>query len=217
MDFENLKSIELPGFSYRVCQTKSGQTVTQDTQSLLDFVLDRYSNQTLTVLELGSGTGVLSILLKLHRPNWVVTGIEIQRSLWELSNWNASNCNVLVRFIEGDLRIITQYIPEEKFDLVISNPPFYKIGEHRLSIDIEKAISRHEVLCTMDNVVSTVSQKLKPGGKAFLAYPSKRVEELKEKIKNIDLQFIAAFSLSTESHDVKDRTTIVELAYADHR
>jgi tRNA1Val (adenine37-N6)-methyltransferase len=215
LNSKQIVPIELPGFPFLVFQTKSGQTVTEDTPFLLDTVLKMYENKPLNVLELGSGTGILSIMMKLHRPGWTITGIEIQPHLVELSIGNASNCSTNVQFLEGDLRNIADYLPLNEFDLIVANPPYFKKGDFRLSQDNEKAISRHEILCTMDDFLTAVSKMLKPGGKAFLLYPLSRVAELKEKIKNIDLQDIAEFSLSTMSNN-KDRTIIVELVYADH-
>jgi tRNA1Val (adenine37-N6)-methyltransferase len=217
MDSEHLITVELPGYPYLVYQPKSGQTVTQDTQFLLHTVLNRYRKQTLQVLELGSGTGILSILLKLHRPGWHVTGIEIQHQLVDLSIKNAANCNVPIRFIEGDIRKINDFLPLNEYDLVVSNPPFFRIGEFRLSANPEKAISRHELLCTMDDILVAVKKTIKLNGNAFLIYPNDRISEVKGKIKNIDLQIITEFSFSSTDKINMNKTIIVELAYADHR
>jgi tRNA1(Val) A37 N6-methylase TrmN6 len=216
MNSELLVPVGLPGFSFQVFQPKSGQTVTQDTQFLLDALLNRVSDQPLHVLELGSGTGIFPILLKLHRPNWHITGIEIQHQLIELSHLNAANCNVQIQFIEGDIRKISEFIPECSYDLILGNPPFFKMGEFRLNANTEKAISRHELLCNMDDILTAITKTVKRSGRAFLIYPTNRIIEMKEKIKNIDLQFIAEFSLSTMNNNIINKTVIVELAYADH-
>ncbi len=217
MNSEHLVPITLPGYPFRIYQTKAGQTVTQDTQFLLDTVLTHFSNQPIKVLELGSGTGVLSILMKLQCPDWNITGIEIQSHLVELSLLNAALCNIHINFREGDIRQISADIPMEHYDLIVSNPPYFRIGEFRLSSNQEKSISRHELLCTMDDVVEAVRKMMKRDGRAYLIYPFNRVEELKKKIKNIDLQFITDFSLSTMNNKYTDKSVIVELAHADHR
>jgi tRNA1(Val) A37 N6-methylase TrmN6 len=217
MNSEQLVPVELPGYPFQVYQTKTGQTVTQDTQFLLDTILDRFADTSLHVLELGSGTGILSILLKLHRPKWQITGIEIQPHLAALSRQNALNCNLQIQFVEGDIKQISDYLGTSNYDLVVSNPPFFRLGEFRLSENTEKAISRHELRCTMDDVLSAVVGTLKQSGRSFLIYPINRIDELKTKIKNIDLQFITEFSLSTKSHNNKDKTVILELAHADYR
>jgi len=216
LDKRNLQQVELLGFPYQIYQFKSGQTVTQDTQFLFNTIMDKCQENELRVLELGSGTGVLSILLKLHHPGWDITGMEIQEQLYNLSQINASTCNLGLHFIHGDLKELVNDVKLAKFDLIMSNPPYFKIGEHRLSPNREKAISRHEVLCTMDDILQAVHAKLIKNGKAFIAYPTSRINELKSKIKYIDLQVIAEFSLSDDSHDTTDKTVIVELTNAHH-
>ena len=82
----NKIAVELP-FGKTIYQYKQGQSVSTDTELIVNAILSEIHNQTpkIKVLELGSGNGIISIMLSHYRPNWEVTGLEIQSHLVTLA------------------------------------------------------------------------------------------------------------------------------------
>lgn len=151
-------------------------------------VLFRHQNQNLRVLELGSGCGIVSIMLALQRPGWSITGIEIQPHLSELAVKNAILCGAKVAFLNRDLR---QFADELGFDLIISNPPWQKAGSGRYSPRTSRNTSRFETHCTMEDVLACAKRNLAPSGEAVLLYPESRRADLEEYAPNSSLDIIS--------------------------
>lgn len=116
-------------------------------------------------------------MLALRRPQWNITGLEIQPQLHRLAVSNAQRCNVDVRFLEADLNT---YQNPEPFDLILSNPPWQKRFLGRPSPQPSREISRRELLCDLEGVLRCVKRNLCPQGNALLLYPRSRLTELQE-------------------------------------
>jgi len=182
---KNIIPVKLP-FGKTIFQTISGQSITSDTAFIVETVLHQFKQEKLSVLELGSGNGIISIMLDYYRPTWQITGIEIQSHLLKLAKENSQMAKVDTSFICSDLK---SFSAKEKFDLIISNPPHFPKTDGRISPVRERAISRHEVMCTMNDVLLAVKRNLKPEGKACLLYPMSRINELSVSAKRVDLKF----------------------------
>jgi len=148
---------------------------TSASAALVDYVLQHLPPYELHVLELGSGSGVISILLSLSRKAWQITGIDIQTELVELAKCNALGLNPRPEFRQADLR---QFNEPDGFDLVLSNPPWQKLQSGWQSPNKMRAISRMEVCCTLPDITACCARNLKTGAHAVLMYPSHRSEEL---------------------------------------
>lgn len=127
-------------------------------------------------------------MLALKRPLWRIDAIEIQPALHELALENARLCGVSVHFMLFDLR---DYDAAEKYDLIVSNPPWQKHGTGKQSKYAGRNISRHEVFCTMGDVLDCVQRNLSPAGEAILIYPEKREDDLRQKVENTLLDIIS--------------------------
>ncbi len=179
-------AVELP-FGEKIFQSKQGQSISSDTEFFLDTVLSEIQRQIpkLEVLELGSGNGIISIMLSHYRPNWEITGLEIQSHLVQLASENSKLAKVKVNFVQGDLR--EKKFAPANFDLIISNPPYYPKNKGKISPSEERAISRTEILCTMQDIIKSIKYYLKNDGKAFVIYPISRLDEILINTKKVDL------------------------------
>ena len=182
---ENKIPVTLP-FGKTIFQTSGGQSITSDTAFLVVTVLPHFKQERLSVLELGSGNGIISIMLAHHRPAWKITGIDIQSHLVKLAKDNSRLAEVDTTFLCSDLK---SFSAKEKFDLIISNPPYFPKIDGRISPVRERAISRHEISCTMNDVLMAVKRNLNSEGKAYLIYPMSRINELSVSAKRVDLKF----------------------------
>lgn len=186
---ENSKTVELPDGSI-IHQHKEGQKVSSDNVLLNKVIITKYSHQSVLVrhvLELGSGNGINSIMLKKRFPHWEVTGIEIDNDLVALARFNCEVQKLNIEMIEADLR---QFPVANRYDLIVANPPYKKINSGRLSSSAKNNVAKFELSCTMDDIFSVITKGLKPTGKAWLLYSLEREEELRQKVEEYSLRVI---------------------------
>lgn len=179
-------AVKLP-FGKTIFQFKQGQSISTDTELIVNTILSEIKKQAtkMKVLELGSGNGIISIMLSHYRPNWEITGLEIQPHLVELAVENSNRAKVKVNFVQGDL-CKKEFAPNS-FNLIVSNPPYYPKKKGKISPLKERAISRTEVMCTMQDVFKSIKYHLKNDGTAFIIYPVSRLDEILINTKKVDL------------------------------
>ncbi|NQT65502.1 MAG: methyltransferase [FCB group bacterium] len=202
-----LVPVQLP-FGKTIYQTNNGHSITTDSASLVETISDQVSQQDINLLELGSGNGIISIMLSHYYPKWAILGIEIQKHLVKISQDNAKLSQTFPSFKEADLR---DFFSSLKYDLIVSNPPYYPKEKGRISPIEERAISRHEVTCNMMDILECVKRNLKKDGMAFILYPQSRWADLDNFAKKVDLKAVKKFVLVSEENKKK---IIVELVHA---
>jgi tRNA1Val (adenine37-N6)-methyltransferase len=168
------KPVILP-FGKSIYQTSKGQGICSDTAFLVETVLQEETGQDYRVLDAGSGNGIIAIMLKHYRQSWQMEGIEIQSHLVELANENVIITGEKVKFSRDDIR---SYSGGRCYDLIVSNPPFYPAAEGKISPDEERAISRHEIACSLREFVRFIRRNLKDNGRCYLVNLSRREEEI---------------------------------------
>ncbi len=132
------------------------------------------------VVDLGTGTGVLPILLAGRMPDAEIYGVEIQPDMVEMAN-RSIRLNGLeshVRIQAGDLKKAPDALGKNRFTLVVSNPPYRKAGSGAVNPRDAKAIARHEILCTLDDVLAAASGLLAPGGRLAMIHQADRLTDI---------------------------------------
>lgn len=133
-----------------------------------------------TVLDLGTGTGVIPILLKSKTSGRHFTGLEIQDECVEMARRSVmyNHLENDVEIVQGDIKEAADIFGAASFHVVTSNPP-YMIGHHGLTNDhIPKAIARHEILCNLEDVVSQTARVLKDRGRFYMVHRPFRLAEI---------------------------------------
>ncbi|MGE5840602.1 MAG: tRNA1(Val) (adenine(37)-N6)-methyltransferase, partial [Deltaproteobacteria bacterium] len=130
------------------------------------------------VLDLGAGCGIISLLLLLEKPAAYALALEIQQSLADQAVRNASLNGVTNRMgvLLADLR--RPPFREPIADVVVCNPPFRRPGSGRINPDLQRAIARHEIMASLNDILSAASAVLKPNGRLALIYPAGRLVDL---------------------------------------
>ena len=132
------------------------------------------------VLDMGTGTGIIPVLLKAKTPGGHFTGLEIQEECAELAQRSVAY-NGLEQDIDivcGDIKEAAEIFGAASFHAVTSNPP-YMIGQHGLQNPyMAKAIARHEILCTLEDVVSQTAKVLKDRGRFYMVHRPFRLAEI---------------------------------------
>ena len=136
------------------------------------------------VVDLGSGCGIIPLLLAFQKPAAHITGIEIQDSLVSMAKRNVkiNEFSHLITILLADLRKVDLTTVDGQVSLVVSNPPYGKLRSGRLNPDTEKAIARHELLANLGDVIRTAARLLPHKGRLALIYPARRLPYLLEEI-----------------------------------
>ena len=132
------------------------------------------------VIDLGTGTGIIPILMEAKTDAAHLTGLEIQAESADMARRSVAlnNLEGKIDIVTGDIKEAVDLFGKSTMDVVTSNPP-YMIGKHGLkNPDSEKAIARHEVLCTLEDVISAAAGLLKPGGNFFMVHRPFRLAEI---------------------------------------
>jgi len=128
------------------------------------------------ILDLGAGCGVIGLIL-LYRFKASISSLvafEFQAGLAGLAreNCEANQFQQQMEVVRGDLRNIKEFLQPESFSSVVCNPPFYTLGSGRKSNNKEAEIARHQVSCTLTEIVSAAAMAVKNRGKVYLVYPA---------------------------------------------
>jgi tRNA1Val (adenine37-N6)-methyltransferase len=147
------------------------------------------------VLDVGSGTGLLSLMLAQKNPNLFFDSIEIDKEAAKQAQENAaaSPWKARIRVINTDVKCFTG---EKKYDLIVSNPPFYE-KEIRSAKD-SKNIAHHSEELKLDELLTIIKNNLATNGSFFLLLPYKRNEEIK-KVFNDHQLYISKILLAKQS------------------
>ena len=144
---------------------------------LADFVPARAAHP---CMDLGTGCGVVALLLARRFPLARLVGLELQRSLAVLARHNVV-CNGLeqrVSIVQGDICQVPSLFPRSAFQTVVCNPPYRAVGHGRLNPNPEKAIARHELAVTLPQLVQAAQHLLCRRGLLVMVYHPARLPEL---------------------------------------
>ena len=132
------------------------------------------------VLDLGTGTGIIPILMEAKTKALHLTGLEIQEESADMARRSVqlNGLTGKIDIVTGDIKEAGRLFPAASFDVITCNPP-YMIGQHGLTNpDAPKAIARHELLCTLEDVLRAASILLKPGGHFYMVHRPFRLAEI---------------------------------------
>jgi len=170
---ETLDSIK----DIKLFQAKNGYRFSVDALLLENFMS---ASRLEKGVELGTGSGIISILLAKRLEHSKITAVEIQKSLADRAKRNVrlNNVNEQIDVLSSDMRELRNIFSTNSFDFVFSNPPFRKPETGRMSIHKERAVARHEIEITLPDLIQTASYLLKHSGKFYMIYHPFRVAEL---------------------------------------
>jgi tRNA1Val (adenine37-N6)-methyltransferase len=157
------------------------------------------------LLDLGTGCGIIPLILTYRNPNIVVFGIEIQRDLVELaiSNVNANHMQDKITVLQQDMCDLKPGMVGGPVDLVVCNPPYRKPDSGRINPDAQRAIARHELKVSLIDVLETVRRMLRTAGRFVTVYTAERIVELlcQMRLEGIEPKFMRSIhsQLDTEA------------------
>ena len=163
---------ELHRNGYRIIQRENAFCFGMDAVLLSGFASVKPGEK---ALDLGTGTGIIPILLEAKTEGSHFTGLEIQEEMAEMASRS-----VKLNGLEEKIDIITGDIKEAGriFEVVTTNPPYMNDSHGLKNPELPKAIARHEVLCTLDDVVREGARVLRPGGRFYMVHRPHRLIEI---------------------------------------
>lgn len=133
-----------------------------------------------TVLDLGTGTGIIPILLEAKTEGQHFTGLEIQPESADMAKRSVryNHLEEKISIEIGNIKDASSQFGASSFDVVTTNPP-YMTGQHGLTNPNEaKAIARHEILCTLEDIMRESAKILKPQGRFYMVHRPFRLAEI---------------------------------------
>lgn len=172
---------------YRIIQNSKTFCFGMDAVLLTGFTNVREGEN---VLDMCTGTGVIPILLEAKTGAEHFTAIEIQPDSADMAKRSViyNRLETKIDIIQGDIKNCSQLLKKASFDVVTCNPPYMNDNHGLKNPELPKAIARHEVLCTLDDVVCQAKTMLKPGGRFYMVHRPHRIAEIIQVLKEYHLE-----------------------------
>jgi tRNA1Val (adenine37-N6)-methyltransferase len=171
---ETLDDLILGGL--KLIQARQGYRFSLDAVLLAHFP---ELNRVERVFDLGTGSGVIPLLLTVRSPHLHITGVELQPDLVDRARRSVqlNGLEDRIEIVAADIRSIDKNMPGGSAELVLSNPPFWKQGQGQVSRRVEQAIARHELCLQLEQLVEMGAYLLAAGGSMAIIQPVQRLEE----------------------------------------
>lgn len=182
---ERLDDLQVKG--YEIIQHPGKFCFGMDAVLLSNFVRVKQGE---AVLDLGTGTGIIPILLTAKTEGKRFVGLEIQEESADMARRSVAHNHLedRIEIINGDIKEAACIFGGASFDVITTNPP-YMIGNHGIANASDtKAIARHEVLCTLDDILRESAKILCPGGKFFMVHRPFRLAEILSKMIEVGIE-----------------------------
>lgn len=177
---ENERIDDLQRNGYHIIQNPQKFCFGMDAVLLSGFVSLGTVKEGARILDMGTGTGIIPLLLEAKTKAAHLTGLEIQEESADMARRSVAlnHLEKKIDIIQGDIKEADSLFGAASFDIVTSNPP-YMIERHGLTNpEGPKAIARHEILCTLEDVTAQAAKLLKPSGRFFMVHRPFRLAEI---------------------------------------
>ncbi|MDL2280848.1 tRNA1(Val) (adenine(37)-N6)-methyltransferase [Selenomonadales bacterium OttesenSCG-928-I06] len=170
---------------FKIIQNKNEFCFALDAILLANFVKIKRNSE---IIDLGTGTGVIPIILA-ARGAQKILGIDINKSLIDMAKRSVklNNLSDKVDFVNADLRTIKEVLPANCTDIIVTNPPYYKVNSGFLNSNENIAIARHEIKITLSEIIENASYLIKNGGSFFMIHIPERIDEIIFKLNELKL------------------------------
>ena len=172
---ESLDDLILGGL--QVIQPHRGYRFSLDAVLLAHFPV---LNGVESAVDLGSGSGVIPLILSYRSSSMTITGVELQADMVDRSmrSMRLNGLNKRIRIIQADLRETKSLLPVTSAQLVVCNPPFWKKGEGQISSHSGEAVARHELEAEFSDICMAAARLLKDGGHFCVIHRAERTAEV---------------------------------------
>lgn len=182
---ERIDDLHIRG--YQIIQGKDRFCFGMDAVLLSDFV---QTKQESNVLDLGTGTGIIPILLEAKQKGTSFKALEIQKESANMARRSVklNGLSDKIEIIDGDIKEASLFFKRSSFDVITCNPPYMTYQHGIANPKMPKAIARHEILCTLDDVIREAARLVKPRGSFYLIHRPFRLAEIIGKLLEYRLE-----------------------------
>ncbi|MBD5137239.1 MAG: tRNA1(Val) (adenine(37)-N6)-methyltransferase [Lachnospiraceae bacterium] len=172
---------------YMIIQNKDKFCFGMDAVLLTGFVNVKSGEK---VLDMGTGTGIIPILLEAKTTGAHFSALEIQEESADMARRSVlyNNQDDKISIVTGDIKEASSIFNKSSFDVITCNPPYMNDNHGLKNPNLPKAIARHELLCTLEDVIRETTLLLKPGGRFYMVHRPHRLAEIIYTLKEYKLE-----------------------------
>ncbi|MCR5430044.1 MAG: tRNA1(Val) (adenine(37)-N6)-methyltransferase [Eubacterium sp.] len=184
---ENESLCDLQRNGYQIIQDKDRFCFGMDAVLLSGFAEVRPGE---SVVDFGTGTGILPILLEAKTDGEKFVGLEIQSDSVDMAKRSVqyNDLEDKVEIVEGDIKEASKIFGKANYDVVVTNPPYMSENNGLENPDEPKAIARHEIKCTLEDVIRESAAVLKPQGRFYMVHRPRRLADAMELMRDYKIE-----------------------------
>ncbi len=185
MNTEYEKIDIVPGTNYKIVQNRGSFSYGTDA-----IFISSFANPKGVVVDLGTGTGIIPLRIIDKKNIKYIYGVEIQEEVAEMAKRSIAlnGLEDKIKILNMDLKKLPEKLGKASVDTVITNPPYMKNGGAILNDDENFSISRHEVLCNLEDIIKVSSYLLKPQGKFYMVHRPDRLADIVCTMRQYDIE-----------------------------
>lgn len=180
---------DLVGYNnLKICQCKDFFNFSLESILLPNFAI--ITNKTKNIMDLGTGNAPIPLILSTKTKEKII-GVEVQKEIYDLAieSVRINGLDDRIEIINEDILNVSKLYDTDSFDLILCNPPYFKINEFSLrSENIVKSNARHENLINIEDIIVCSRKLLKNGGSLVLVHRTERLCEILEKMKKNNIE-----------------------------
>ena len=186
LENERIDDLEFKGL--KIIQNKDGFCFGIDSILLSDFAKEIKKGS--KVIDLGTGTGIIGILLCMKTELSKIIGVEIQKEVYDMAKRSIKLNNLENKFeiINENIKNLENIIETGTFDAVVTNPPYKKIGTGLTNENEKKLISRHEITANLEDFIKVSYRMLKDKGTLYMVHRPDRMVDIIELLRKYKLE-----------------------------
>ena len=187
----------------QVMQCRAGYRFSIDSVLLAFHSGPRPGNR---VLDLGAGCGIVSLIMAVRAPDIRIFAVELQPELCGLAdaNVNQNRLGDRIQVMHMDMRLLKPKMTDGPADLIVCNPPYRRSGSGRLNPAEQRAVARHEIKVTLNDILETTRRMLRTAGRFVTIYTVERITDILVRMRSehIEPKFLRMIH-STQDSDAK--------------
>lgn len=190
---ERIDDLEYKGL--KIIQNEKGFCFGIDSILLSDYAKTMKKDS--TVIDIGTGTGIISLLISAKIDVKKIYGIEIQEEVANMAKRSVelNNLKEKIEILNINIKDVFEILEKNKYDVVITNPPYKKQDTGATNIDKRKLISRHEVECSLEDIIEKGSKLLRDLGEFYMVHRAERLVDImcllrKYKLEPKNIRFV---------------------------
>ena len=175
---ENERIDDLEFNNLKIIQNSTGFCFGIDSVLLSDYAKNLKTDS--KVIDIGTGTGIIGILLCAKSKLKTITGIEIQKEVADMAKRSIKLNELEEKFkiLNINIKDVFQFIEPNSIDTIVTNPPYMKLNSGAQNIEEKKLISRHEVECNLEDIVKISYKLLKSKAEFYMVHRAERIVDI---------------------------------------